>query len=87
MHASHEFAMEHPEVFQDWYLNSNYLAFLSVKNEHELISLFNKGKDLGIKCSLFREPNLANQVTAVAFEPCKKTRSICGNLPLALKSS
>lgn len=84
-HASHVFAMEHPAVFQDWYKNSNYLCMLSVESEYQLQCLTEKALDLGIKFSVFREPDIGDQVTAVALEPSVKTKKLCGRLPLALK--
>ena len=85
MHGSHVFAIEHPEVFQEWYEKSNYLAVLAAKNEHELIHVFNKAQLMGIRCSLFREPDIGDQVTAIVLEPCKGAKSLCGSFPLALK--
>lgn len=36
IHAAIQFAHENPEIEQEWFRDSNYLAFLSVKNEREL---------------------------------------------------
>ncbi len=36
IHAAIQFTFEHPEVCGEWYRDSNYLAFLSVKDEREL---------------------------------------------------
>jgi hypothetical protein len=36
IHAAIAFTFEHPEVCGQWYRDSNYLAFLSVRNEREL---------------------------------------------------
>ena len=36
VHAAIAFTHEHPEIEQDWYKNSNHLAFLTVKDEREL---------------------------------------------------
>ena len=85
MHASHVFAMEHPEAFSEWYYKSNYLAFLSAKSEHQLLGLLDKALARGLRCSAFREPDLNNQVTAIALESSDGARRLCGNLPLALK--
>ena len=85
MHAAFAFAMQHPDELKDWYENSEYLSFLAAKNEYELLCLFEKSQSFGIKCSLFREPDIGNQVTAIALESCEKARKLCGSLPLALK--
>jgi len=38
-----------------------------------------------IKYSIFREPDIDNQITAIAIEPSDKTRRLLSNLPLMLK--
>lgn len=85
MHASHVFSQEHPEIFNNWYKNSNYLAFLSVKNENDLIKILEKSIRLNIKCSYFREPDIDNQITAIVLEPSYISKKLCSNFPLALK--
>ena len=38
-----------------------------------------------IKYSVFREPDIDNQITAIAIEPSEKTRRLVSSLPLMLK--
>jgi hypothetical protein len=38
-----------------------------------------------IKYSIFREPDINNQITAIAIEPSEKTRRLVSSLPLMLK--
>ncbi len=85
MHASHAFCFEHFEVFKKWHELSDYLAVLSVKNEYELMFVLEKARSLGIKCSLFKEPDIGDQVTAIALEPCAMAKKLCSSIPLALK--
>lgn len=85
IHAFQEFVMQHPEVNKDWYHKSNYLGLLSVENEYELIKLFEKALSLEIKCSLFREPDIGNAITAIALEPGEKSKKLCARFKLALK--
>ena len=85
IHVSNIFAMEHYDLFSRWYSKSNYLAFLSVNNEYELMMLVSKANSMGIKYSLFREPDIGDQITTIALEPCDSVKKLCGNLPLALK--
>ena len=81
-HALVEFALENPNIAKSWHTLSNYLAFLSASNEDELIKLIHKAELKGITHKVFREPDLDNQITAVAFEPTDLTRRLTSSLPL-----
>lgn len=85
MHAAIQFAFEHKEVVGDWYQTSNYLGLLSVANESELTRLAEEAKRHDIRFSVFREPDIDNQVTAIALEPGTKSKKLCSKLKLALK--
>jgi hypothetical protein len=84
MHALTEFITLYPEAAKEWYSKSNYLAFLSVKNEDELCRLIYKAQGMGIKIGLFREPDMDNQTTAIVLESSPESRRLCCRLPLAL---
>ena len=84
-HAAIQFQHEHPELAKNWYNNSNYLVSLSVENEEELFSIAEKLQKSNILVSIFREPDIKNQVTAIAFASSEKTRKYTSNLPLMLK--
>lgn len=85
IHAGIQFVFEHPEYAKCWYENSNYLGFLSVENEQELNQLIERARSQEIKFSIFREPDVDNQITAIALEPGNKSKKLCSNLKLALK--
>ncbi len=85
IHAAIQFAMEHPDTNKEWFEKSNYLGFLSVSNEVELLCLAERAAMLGIEYSVFREPDVDNQVTAIAIAPGNKSKKLCSNLKLALK--
>lgn len=85
MHALRQFSAEHPEEDKLWYEVSNYLGLLSVENEQELTTLVEKAQSLDIKFSIFREPDIGDQITAIALEPGSRTKKLCNNLQLALK--
>lgn len=87
IHAAIQFAMEHPTTNKEWFEKSNYLGFLSVANEQQLLRLAEKAKSLGIECSIFREPDVDNQVTAIAIGPGNLSKKLCSNLKLALKNN
>lgn len=85
IHAGIQFVFEHPEFAQIWYQKSNYLGFLSVANEEELKLLIEKASEKGIKFSVFREPDIDNQITAIALEPSSASKKLCSRLRLAMK--
>jgi len=85
MHAAIQFIFEHPEITKEWYNISNYLGFLSVANEYELNKLIEKAVLLNIKISVFKEPDIDNQITAIALQPGIKSKKLCSNLKLALR--
>jgi hypothetical protein len=87
MHAAIQFGFEHTEVYQEWFKKSNYLGLLSVANEYELSQLIEKAINSGIRFSIFREPDIDNQITAITFEPGLKSKKLCANLKLALKEA
>ena len=76
---------EHKEISVEWYSKSNYLGLLSVRSERDLVELINKACKFGIRCSVFREPDIGDQITSIALEPGPKTKRLCSKLPLALK--
>lgn len=84
-HALADFILEHPEIAKTWHKLSNYLVYLSTSNEDELIKLIQLAESKGIVYTIFREPDLDNQITAVAFEPSELTRKMTSSLPLMRK--
>ena len=85
IHAAIQFKFEYPELSKDWYEQSNYLGLLSVTNEQELLQLIEQAATHSIHCSIFREPDIDNQITAIALAPGPKSKKLCSRLPLALK--
>jgi peptidyl-tRNA hydrolase len=85
IHAAIQFKFEHPEISKDWFEQSNYLGLLSVLNEQDLLRLIERAQTEGIKHSIFREPDIDDQITAIALEPGSKSKKLCSNLKLALK--
>jgi hypothetical protein len=84
-HATIQFQYDYPEIAKEWYNKSNILVYLSVENEDALKHLIYKLEKNHIKYSVFREPDLDNQITAIAIEPSEKTRRLVSHLPLMLK--
>lgn len=81
-HAAIDFQHEHSVEAREWQKQSNYLAFLTVANEEQLIKLISKAILMGIKHTVFREPDIGNQITAVAFEPTDAAKKLTSSCPL-----
>ena len=81
-HAAIGFVLQYLDIAKDWHTISNYLAFLTTSDEEALEELVRKAEQRGIKHSLFFEPDIDNQLTAVAFEPSDLTRRLTSNCSL-----
>ncbi len=81
-HAAIDFQHQFPTEAKEWQTKSNYLALLTVSNEEALVKLIDKAEISGIKFTLFREPDLNNEITAVAFEPSDSSRKLTSSCPL-----
>jgi peptidyl-tRNA hydrolase len=86
VHVMREFVEDFPKIEKHWYKSSNTVVILSVDNEDELYYLVNKAKQLDIKVSKFHEPDLGNQLTAIALEPLENSKILCRGIKLALIS-
>jgi len=84
-HAAIEFQHEHPQISKTWNTNSKYLVFLSVEDESALYFFLEKIKFYELKHTIFTEPDIDNQLTAIAIEPSERTQKLTSRLPLALK--
>lgn len=84
-HASIEFQYEHSEIAKEWNDNSKHLVFLSVENEEELKKFLQKIQFKDLRYSIFIEPDIGNQLTAICLEPGQVSQKLTSNLPLALK--
>lgn len=85
VHAAFDFSLEFPEITKDWNTQSNYLACLAAKDEPDLFKLISKLEQREIPHKIFREPDIDDQVTAVAIAPGELSRKLTSNYPLALK--
>lgn len=84
IHSSLQFAHEFPQIFNEW-KKDPYLAILSVENEQELLKLITKLEQSHIKFSIFKEPDIGDEITSICIEPSEKSRRITSSLPLMLK--
>jgi len=84
-HALIDFQHKYPDVSKSWNEDSNYLVMLSVKSKDKLIQLTEKLTSENITYLEFFEPDIGNELTAIAIEPSKRARKICSSLPLLLR--
>jgi peptidyl-tRNA hydrolase len=82
-HAAIDFQHQHPEISKIWNKNSNYLIFLSVENENKLTKYLEKFNHFNLKTTVFREPDIGNEITAIAVEPHELSLKICSSLPIS----
>lgn len=80
-----EFAAQYPAEFLEWHKKSNSIIVLNCQNERKLIEFAQKLRDKGIKFSEFREPDIGNELTAIAICPGPDVKRLCSGLPLAGK--
>lgn len=86
-HAAIQFQKEHPDIQEEWFVKSNYLAILAVEDEEALTRLIEEATRVGIRLSVFREPDIDNAITAIALEPGNRSKRLCSRFPLALKAA
>ena len=84
-HAGIDFQHEYPEIAKQWNKQSNYLIILSVENEEQLFLCLEKFNYYNLKTTAFREPDIGDELTAIAVEPSPRTKKLTSKLPLALK--
>lgn len=83
-HAVADFAIEHDNEFKAWKLGSNYLCCLEA-SKSKIYQFIDKLAFIGIKHTVFREPDIGNQITAIAVEalPQDQHNLLFKNLKLA----
>ncbi len=85
VHSALRFQNSFPELTNNWLNTSETIVCLGIKNEEELIKLIQKAELKKIKYSVFREPDMDNQITSAVFEPGEKSGKLCSNLGLVLR--
>jgi len=85
-HAVSKFYEEHPDLAKDWYLNSNYIVILASKDKSSLECLQAVLTNNKLKLSSFYEPDIGDELTAIAIEPNEKAKALLSSLPLALRN-
>jgi peptidyl-tRNA hydrolase len=82
-HALVAFQHEHAAVYEQWHRESNNLVCLAAASKEELAKLAYDLHNKAVPVALFREPDLGDELTAIAVGPAGG-RAL-SNLPLALR--
>ena len=84
-HALADFAVKFTNEFKQWQMGSNYLCCLEA-SESKINRLIEKLDYLEIKYEIFREPDIGNQMTALAVEAISREqhKKLFKNLKLTL---
>lgn len=85
-HAAINFIFEHYGRASPWFTSSNTLVQLELKDEKQLKLLIQKCEQLQLYYTVFREPDIGNQITAVAIEPSLVTQKLVSKIPLLFKN-
>lgn len=83
-HALSEFAQEHPELYKEWKRDNN-LVVLASPGKDALAKLAYDMTNRGVAFSMFTEPDLGGELTAICIEP--KGGRYLSTLPLALRQA
>lgn len=83
-HVAFSFSQDFGNITRSWMENSNYICILECP-EDQLLKLIDKAKAKNINYSLFKEPDLNDQITAIALEPSLNSKKLCSNFKLALR--
>lgn len=85
VHAVADFAVKFEHEFKQWQMGSNYLCCLEA-SEFKMNLIIDKLNSLGIKYLIFREPDIGDQITAIAVEATSREqhKQLFKNLKLAL---
>jgi len=84
-HALRLFVEENPEIDKDWYENSNNLVVLQAPSKEELARIAYELTVQDVALSMFKEPDLGDELTAIAVAP--EGGRYLSTLPLALRAA
>jgi len=85
-HAGLKFARLYPDRLASWFDNSNCLVVLASPDEETLSLLATQLKDEGFVVERFHEPDIGNELTAIALAPADTLATRLSTLPLALRT-
>jgi len=83
-HALSAFAVEHAVLHRAWHMAGKNLIYLAAPDRAALEALLAAGIAAGIPLAAFHEPDIAGELTAIAFG--EAARKLVSSLPLALRA-
>ena len=83
VHAAFGFAHDHPEITAEWLRDSQFVVVVSVPDEHSLVSLAATAVSRELATVLWHEPDIDDELTAIAIAPSPEATRLCSSLPLA----
>lgn len=84
-HVIAELAVAHPEHFSKWHNLSQSIIVLQTPSSESLFELYVRAQSASLTVEAFREPDLGDEITALAFLPHADNVRFLANLPLAGK--
>lgn len=84
-HAIADFLITQPTLAQTWHFTSNSLIVLSTPTASELYHLYCEALSSGLNVIPFREPDILDEITGLAFAPSSINRQFLSTLPLVGK--
>lgn len=85
IHATIQFANDWPEEQRRWFKNSNTVVVVAAKNLNDLLTFKERLSGLKLKYSCFYEPDIGNELTAIAIVPDPRSKKTCSSFKLAGK--
>ena len=82
-HVVAEFILNNPDEAKTWNLTSNSVIVLEADSARHLYELQESAAGKGMLVTEFREPDLGDEITALAFGPSENTRKLLSNLRCA----
>jgi hypothetical protein len=82
-HVVADYMIAHPNAAKNWHDISNSIIVLEAPDARALSELQDNARDKGLTVTEFREPDLADEITALAFSPSDETKRFLSNLRLA----
>lgn len=83
VHGVVQFANEFPEEQKAWFHGSNTVVVLAVPDLLALECFLGLVQGMNLKHSVFREPDINNEITSVVLAPCKQAKKVCAGMKLA----